>query len=60
MELKNGCLEVLELVALFLPKTKTYDAKNIENCVDAIFHFALLRLVSKTEGQIQSYCKFDE
>ena len=28
MQLKNGRLEVLELVALFLPKTETCDAKN--------------------------------
>ena len=28
MQLKNGRLEELELVALFLLKTETYDAKN--------------------------------
>ena len=28
MQLKNGRLEVLELVALFLVKTETSDAKN--------------------------------
>ena len=38
MQLKNGRLEVLELVALFLLKTETCDAKNVrEFFVDAIF-----------------------
>ena len=38
VQLKNGRLEVLELVALFLLKTETCDAKNSwEFLVDAIF-----------------------
>ena len=40
MELKNGWLEVLELVALFIFKTGTCEAKNSwEFFVDAIFCF---------------------
>ena len=40
LQLKNGWLEVLELVALFLFKTGTCDAKNSwEFFVDAIFCF---------------------
>ena len=54
LQLKNGWLEVLELVVLFLFKTGTCDAKNDwQFFVEAIFFF-----VSKREGQIQS--KFDE
>ena len=57
MQLKNGRLEVLESVALFLFKTGTWDAKNSgEFFVDAMFSF--LRFVSKREGQIQR--KFDK
>ena len=38
MKLKNGRLEILELVALFLLKTETCDAKNFRQFfVDAKF-----------------------
>ena len=38
MQLKNWCLEVLELVAIFLVKSETRDAKNSwEFFLDAIF-----------------------
>ena len=57
LQLKNGWLEVLALVALFPFRTGTCDAKNSsEFFVDAMF--SLLRFVFKREGQIQS--KFDE
>ena len=57
MQLKNGRLEVLESVALFLLKMETCDAKNSwEFFVDAIFYLVKIRL--KREGQTQS--KFDQ
>ena len=43
LQLKNGWLEVLELVALFLFKTGTCDAKNSSQFfVDAIFCFVTI------------------
>ena len=57
VQLKNGRLEVLELVALFLLKTETWDAKNSwEFFLDAVF--CLVKRVSKRETQVQS--KFNE
>ena len=57
MQLKNGWLEVLELLALFLPIMETCDAKNSwEFFVDAIFYLVKIRL--KREGQTQS--EFDQ
>ena len=53
MQLKNGWLEVLELLALFLPIMETCDAKNSwEFFVDVIFYLVKIRL--KREGQTQS------
>ena len=55
MNVKNGCLEVLESVTLFLLKTETCDAKNCwEFLVDAAFCFVKIILVSEKRGQIQS------
>ena len=57
LQLKNGWLEVQELVALFLFKTGTCDAKlSWQFFIDAIFCF--VKIFSKREGQIQR--KFDE
>ena len=57
LQLKNGWLEVLALVAFFLFRTGICDSKNSwQFFVDAMF--SLLRFVFKREGQIQS--KFDE
>ena len=45
---ENGWLEVLELVALFLSKTGTLDAKNSgEVFVDAIFCFVKIFFVKR-------------
>ena len=54
MQLKNGLLEVLELVALFLLKTGTCDAKNTLESFSYMLYFAFLRFVLKRERQIQS------
>ena len=47
VQLKNRRLEVVELVALFLHKTETCDAKNsCESFVDAIFCLAKIGFYS--------------
>ena len=54
MQLKNERLEVLELVALFLLKTETWDAKNSwEFFVDAIF--CLLKIGFEKRGTDTKY-----
>ena len=60
MNVKNGCLEVLESVTLFLLKTETCDAKNCwEFLVDAAFCFVKIILVSKKKED-KYKAKFDE
>ena len=59
MQLKNGCLEVLEFVALFVLKNGNLPREKLLRVFRRCYNcFVKNRLVSKREGQIQS--KFDK
>ena len=59
MQLEEGWLEGLELLALFFLKMGICDStlKTLES-FSLMLYFAVLRFVSKREGQIQT--RFDE